>query len=45
MTEVGIGLHVDESAIDEELPVTFHEEGGSQSFGGFLHLWVGEGEP
>ena len=43
--EVGVGLQVDDAAIDEELAIAVHEVGGREALARILHLGVGEGEP
>ena len=43
--EVGVGLQVDDAAVDEKLAVTLHEIRRRETLAGILHLRVGEGEP
>ena len=43
--EVGVGLQVDDAAIDEKLAIALHEIGRRESLAGVLHLRVAEGEP
>ena len=43
--EVGVGLQMDDAAVDEELAVALHEVGRREALAGVLHLRVAEGEP
>ena len=40
-----ICLDMDDALVLQEMAIALHEIGGSQSLGGFLHLWVGKCEP
>ena len=43
--EVGVGLEMNQSVVAQEVTIASQEVGGSEPFGDFLHLWVGESEP
>jgi len=43
--EVGVGLEMNQSAIDKKAAITFHEIGGGEPFARILHLRIGECEP